>query len=110
MSMRVAALVFALLAVACTPSSDEAPPIAQMADRPALTGPVVSVPTEGWHAMLVAGDDSSPAFDNAIDTLRERLSSLGVHGVRAFTAGRTGDSELATSTNVRNGLRTVGGD
>jgi hypothetical protein len=71
---------------------------------------MASVPAAGWHAMLVGGDDSSPAFDNAVDTLRERLAALGVRTIRTFTADRAAGGGLATSTNVRDGLRTVGGD
>ncbi|MBS0222805.1 MAG: hypothetical protein JSR91_18925 [Proteobacteria bacterium] len=111
MSMRAAALAVVLLVVACTPPSNDLPPsAAPMASRPALAGPVARVPASGWHAMLVGGDDSSPAFDNAVDTLRERLGSLGVKTIRAFTADRASGASLATSTNVREGLRTVGGD
>lgn len=104
------AVVVALSAAACTPSHEAPRPIAQAVDRPVLAGPVASVAPQGWHAMLVAGDNSSPAFDNAVDTLRDRLASLGVHDVRTFSAARPPGQELATSGNVRAGLRTVGGD
>ncbi|MBN9490709.1 MAG: hypothetical protein J0H44_26025 [Alphaproteobacteria bacterium] len=110
MSVRVVAVLVALLLAACAPSSGDAPRTAPVADRPALKGAITSVPAAGWHAMLVGGDDSSPAFDNAVDTLRERLGALGVHTIRAFTADRASGASLATSTNVLDGLRTVGGD
>ncbi|WIM13186.1 C13 family peptidase [Enhydrobacter sp.] len=109
MSLRAATFVFALSVAACMSSSDGAPSLAPPADRP-MAGPATSVPATGWHAMLVGGDDSSPAFDNAVDTLRERLAALGVRTIRTFTADRTGGAGLATSTNVRDGLRNVGGD
>jgi hypothetical protein len=109
MSWRIATFVLALLVAACTPSTEEAP-AARAAGQPAMPGPAVSVPAAGWHAMLVGGDDSSPAFDNAVDTLRERLAALGVRTVRAFTADQAAGARLATSINVRDGLRTVGGD
>jgi hypothetical protein len=110
MSVRVATVAVALLVAACVPASGDAPATAQAVSRPSLAGPVASVPAAGWHAMLVGGDDSSPAFDNAVDTLRERLASLGVRTIRTFTADRAAGGSLATSTNVRDGLRTVGGD
>ena len=109
MSLRIATFVLALLVAACTPSAEESP-TARPAGQPIMAGPAASVPAAGWHAMLVGGDDSSPAFDNAVDTLRERLVALGVRTVRTFTADRAAGARLATSTNVRDGLRTVGGD
>jgi hypothetical protein len=109
MSLRIATFALALLVAACTPSADEAP-TAPPPGRSTVAGPVASVPAAGWHAMLVGGDDSSPAFDNAVDTLRERLVALGLRTVRTFTADRAAGARLATSTNVRDGLRTVGGD
>ncbi len=60
------------------------PSAAQLADRSAQNGPFVSVAPAGWHAMLVAGDNSSPAFDNGVETLHERLTGLGVNTVRTF--------------------------
>ncbi|MBS0518429.1 MAG: hypothetical protein JSR90_07030 [Proteobacteria bacterium] len=59
--------------------------------------------------MLVAGDNSSPAFDNGVDTLRERLQSLGVRSIRLYS-GSSSVGTLATSSNVLRGLRTVGGE
>lgn len=110
MPLRLAAVAVVLFATACVPSSGAAPPPTPTVARPALAQPVASVPAAGWHAMLVGGDDSSPAFDNAVDTLRERLAALGVRSIRTFTADRAAGGGLATSTNVRDGLRTVGGD
>jgi hypothetical protein len=107
MLKRVAAVAAIFLLAACAAPTD-APPVAQLSD--ARSGPVVSVAPTGWHALLVAGDNSSPAFDNGVETLRERLAGLGVHTVRTFTASRGPDNELASSANVRAGLRTVGGD
>lgn len=37
----------------------------------------VSQPT-GWKALLIAGDNQEPAFDNAVDAMAEKLASFGV--------------------------------
>jgi len=103
-----------MVLAACSPSSDatvaQAIPVAQLSDRPVRNGPFVSVPPVGWHAMLVAGDNSSPAFDNGVETLHERLMGFGLDTIRTFAASRGSGNELASSTNVRSGLRAVGGD
>jgi len=105
----VAVLTGILWLAACS-SSSETIFEAQLPERPVQNGPFVSVAPAGWHAMLVAGDNSSPAFDNGIETLHERLTGLGVNTVRTFTASRGPGNVLASSTNVRAGLRGVGGD
>src|SRR5262245_34409506 len=32
----------------------------------------------GWKAVLIAGDDSERAFDNAVDAMAKRLADFGV--------------------------------
>ena len=107
MFVRVAAaFVLAVLAGACMP--DDPPPVAraQVATVPPPANGIV--PASGWHAVLVAGDNSSPAFANGVDTLRERLASLGVRDIRLLYAADP--ARLSTSTNVRNALATLGGE
>jgi hypothetical protein len=62
--------------------------------------------------VLVAGDTSSPAFDNGIDTLRDRFAAMGVRNIAAYSASptRTAGERLSSSGNVVNGLRTAGGE
>jgi hypothetical protein len=89
MFVRVAAaVVLAVLVGACTP--DDAPPVvhAQVATAPPPANGIV--PASRWHAVLVAGDNSSPAFANGVDTLRERLASLGVRDIRLLYAADPG--------------------
>ncbi len=109
MLLRVAVVLVALLTAACVPSSEEEAPPVLVASQQVPDRPVASVPPTGWHAMLVAGDNSSPAFDNGVDTLRDRLASLGVHDIRVFSGNGSAGGTLATSRNVLSGLRTVGG-
>lgn len=104
---RVAAVLAALLLVACETAPDETP--ARVPPR-ASGAAVEAVPAAGWHALLVAGDDSSPAFNNGVETLRERLGALGVQSIHTLTASHMAGAQLATAPGVDNGLRHVGGD
>lgn len=55
-----------------------------------------------WHAVLIAGDDAEPAFDNAVAAMAERLAALGVprRQVALLSAsGRLGAP--ATAENIR---------
>jgi hypothetical protein len=108
MFVRVVAVFAALALVACTADQDDVQ--AQLPDPPSSSSGIVSVPSPGWHAMLVAGDNSSPAFNNGIDTLRERLTGLGVRHIRSFSASRNPGQEIASAPNVREGLAHVGGE
>jgi hypothetical protein len=104
----VAAVVLALFIGGCTPD-DAAPPSAQAAQLAAVTiPPNGAIPANRWHALLVAGDNSSPAFANGVDTLRDRLSALGVRDIRLLFAGDA--ARPSSSINVRNALTALGGD
>jgi hypothetical protein len=100
------AAILALLALGCTPD-DAPPPVTQVAS----SAPSVSVPADRWRTVLVAGDTSSPAFDNGIDSLRDRFAAMGVRDIASYSAspGRGGTDRLASSGNVVNALRTGGG-
>ena len=104
-----AAVVLALFVGGCAPD-DTAPPSTQAAQLAAVSlPPNGAIPAAGWHALLVAGDNSSPAFANGVDTLRDRLSALGVRDIRVLSAG-DGTARVSSSTNVRNALGALGGD
>ena len=97
------ALVAGVLA-GCT-NSDEPPlPASVVANAPAL-----SIPANRWRAVLVAGDNSSPAFDNGIDTLRERIAGMGVRAITVYSAS-PGRGQLSNLRNVGAGLHASGGD
>ena len=97
MVIRVAAL-FALLAslIGCTPDSDAAPPSGRNTAMAAVPG---DVPAARWHAVLIAGDNNSPSFDNGIDALRDKLSARGVRDIRLLTSdpGRNPSAEVASA-------------
>ena len=62
--------------------------------------------------MLVAGDNNSPAFDNGVDALREKLVARGVRDIRILTSdpGANPGIPVATASNLSNALRTPGGE
>jgi hypothetical protein len=101
---RVLLFLAAGLLASCAAEVPEQPPADGGAGAPAL-----SVPANRWHAVLVAGDNSSPAFDNGIDTLRSRLTGMGVRAVVAYSAS-PGRGQLSTARNIEGGLRSAGGE
>jgi hypothetical protein len=97
------ALVAGFLA-GCT-HPDEPPPPAQVV----ASAPALGIPADRWRAVLVAGDNSSPAFDNGIDTLRDRLAGMGVRAITTFSA-TPGRGQLSAVNNIDRSLRAGGGD
>ena len=113
--MRAAfAAAAALIVVACTPNGGDKPQLD--VSSMATTGPVVtSVPAGRWRAVLVAGDNSSVAFDNGVESLREKLAALGVKNISVLSADPgphpnwPAGEVRASSSNVRGALRGLGG-
>src|SRR5258708_18391038 len=109
MSLRVKALALALLLAACTPDSTGVPP----AQARAPDAPVSStVPADRWRAVLIAGDNNSPAFDNGIEAMRDKLAQRGVRDIRMLTSDPVANPSLpvATAANVSSALRSCGGE
>lgn len=109
MSIRVAALVALLTSlIGCTPDSDAAPPSGRSMALAVAPG---DVPASRWHAVLIAGDNNSPSFDNGIDALRDKLSARGVRDIRILTSdpGRNPSAEVASASNVSSALRNASG-
>jgi hypothetical protein len=109
MWIRLPALA-ALLAslIACTTDSGVAPPSGRST---AMAPAPVDVPAGRWHAVLIAGDNNSPSFDNGIDALRDKLAARGVRDIRILTSDprRNPSAEVASAANVSNALRNAGG-
>lgn len=101
MRVRLPALALLLsVAVACTP---EAPPTTTGHGGPvAATTPVSAVPAGRWRAVLIAGDDGSPAFDNGVQSLREKLGTRGVTDIAVLSAdaARVSPDHVASGANV----------
>ena len=111
MSVRIAFVALSvLLAVACTPSADTPPPITQAAAAPMLPGDG-GVPANRWHAVLIAGDSATPAFDNGVEEMRAKLRKLGVVDITTYSADPAGvpRERLSSSGNVGAALRGSGG-
>jgi hypothetical protein len=65
--VRLHVLTLALLLAAC----------GGIAPSPQLLGSSYAQPA-GWKAVLIAGDDAEPAFDNAVDAMAAKLKAFGV--------------------------------
>jgi hypothetical protein len=84
------ALMLAFSVAACDLSSDAA---AKPRDVPQPAG---------WKAVLVAGDDHEPAFDNAVDAMAEKLERFGVgRSDISILKASAYDGHGATQSNIR---------
>ncbi len=114
MGRRLRALLAAAVVLAgCTPDSiDAAPPTTLRGNAAAPPANAGSVPPGQWKAVLVAGDNNSPAFDNGVESLREKLAARGVRDIRVLTSdpGANPGVRVATAANVSNALRAPGGE
>lgn len=110
MRLRIAALIAIVgTMVACTPEATGTPPSTQSSSAPA--GPI-SIPAPGWRAVLIAGENNSPAFDNGIDALRDRLAVRGVRDMHVLTSdpGRNPSARVASTANISSALRSGSGE
>jgi len=90
--------VLCMLLVACASS----PPISPAApSAPSAAGLGAQSQPTAWRAVLVAGDDAEPAFDNAVDAMTRRLVELGVPraDMAILKANGRGEEE-ATTANI----------
>jgi hypothetical protein len=66
-------------------------------DAMAAPASVTHIP---WRAMAVAGDDSAPVFDNAVDAMQRLLAARGVTRIDRFTSDpmvARSDRQIATA-------------
>jgi hypothetical protein len=103
----VAALLFAS---ACTPAADN-PIVRVAAGTPAVAPATASVPANRWRAVLIAGDNSTPAFDNGVEEMRAKLQKQGVTSIATYSADPASvpRDRLSSSGNVVAALRGGGG-
>lgn len=81
-------LVFSLVVCGAAPGSAKSPS--------ALAQP------KGWKAVLIAGDDQEPAFDNAVDAMAEKLAAFDVPWSNMTILRATGlGPHAATYANIR---------
>jgi hypothetical protein len=112
MRVRLEALLLAVLLIAgCTPETADAVPANTRPPDPPATAASLAVPAGRWHVVLIAGDNDSPAFDNGVRTMRDKLASRGVRDIQAFTSNPVANPSLpvATAANVSGALRGGGG-
>jgi len=114
MSVRVRALLAAtlLLATSCTTDSAGAPPPVAGAPQTEVASAGDAVPADRWRVVLIAGDNNSPAFDNGVEAMRDKLAERGVRNIRALTSDPVASPslEVATAGNVSSALRSGGGE
>jgi hypothetical protein len=109
----LAALSAALLGVACATPAAEPPPASPelAASRGAVPASGV-VPADRWRAVLVAGDNNSPAFDNGVESMRDKLAAHGVRDISLYSSDtrRVSARQIASAANLSTALRTGGGE
>jgi hypothetical protein len=111
MSMRFAFVAAALLlASACTPTADSLP-VVRAAASPTVVPSNGIVPASQWRAILIAGDSSTPAFDNGVEEMRAKLQARGVTDITIYSADPASvpRNRLSSSGNVASALRGGGG-
>jgi hypothetical protein len=91
MKKLLLAVALASALVACNTSADDA----------AAKAPPMPQPS-GWKAVLIAGDNQEPAFDNAVDAMAAKLASFGVPRSDISILKATAvDQHAATRVNIR---------
>lgn len=112
MFARLHIIALALLAAACTSEAAGTPPPTARSTAMAAAPSNGTVPAGRWRAVLIAGDNNSPAFDNGVQSLREKLVAHGVTNISVFSSSAAGTSpaQLASTANVATALRAGGGD
>src|SRR5258706_10702628 len=96
-----------LLLAACgspppTVTQGSSSPAVTQGTSPSTAAPHTSLPQPtAWRAVLVAGDDQEPAFDNAVDAMAHKLAELGVPRSNVVILKANGENEQeGTSANI----------
>ena len=112
MFVRLAALTLTLLSTAaCTADAEGTPPPTTSSTSIAAAPANGTVPAGRWRAVLIAGDNNSPAFDNGVESLRGKLMAHGVRDIAVYSSETgTAPARLASAANVATALRAGGGD
>jgi Peptidase C13 family len=64
--------------------------------------PAAAAQPAGWKAVLIAGDNQEPAFDNAVDAMASKISEFGVPRSDISILKATAvDGKAATKENIR---------
>src|SRR6185295_457832 len=94
----------------CATEESRRPPSCPVPAPGAMSGlqtptPAGTPPAASWRALLVAGDRATPAFDNGVNTLRERLAERGVTDIRVLSATTGSPGNLASPGNLPRALQ-----
>jgi len=78
------------------------PPTVTQGMAPSTGAPHAALPQPtAWRAVLVAGDDQEPAFDNAVDAMARKLAEFGVPRSSVVILKANGEKEQeGTSSNI----------
>ena len=71
--------------------------LAACASSPKTAAQVPLQQPTGWKAVLIAGDDAEPAFDNAVDAMARKLARDGVAVPNVTVLKATGQGQQAAS-------------
>ena len=112
MYLRLVAIALAVLfAAACIPETTSAPPPSSRGTAVAAVPVSGVVPAGRWRAVLIAGDNNSPAFDNGVQSMRDKLVAHGVRDIAVYSsAASKAPAVLASVANVATAVRAGGGD
>ena len=108
----IAAIALIAFAAACAPAPGSPPLVATVSPPPVNAPAPTSIAADRWRAILVAGDNSSPAFNNGVTAMRERLVAQGVRDIRVLSAAPSiiANAQLASASSVRRVVHTPGGE
>ena len=79
-----------------------------LSEAPAPRPQPASDQPAGWKAVLIAGDDQEPAFDNAVEAMARKLGRFGVPRDDITILKADGQSyQVANGTNIRNAFASL---
>ena len=103
--------LFIAIATSCTSDVTGVSPPTVSSKAVAVRPAADAVPAGRWRAILIAGDNNSPAFDNGVQSLREKLLNHGVSDIAVYTSNWHAEpGQRATAANIAAALRSGGGD
>ena len=112
MSLRIPLLLGLLLASACTQETPPPQTRVPVSATTSVAAPAAAAATSQWRAVLMAGDNTSPAFDNGVASLRDKLAGHGVRDIKIFSSSssRIDRARWATGANMSAALKSGGGE
>lgn len=95
-------LAAGLLLLGACGTGETAPPARQAAPQTQAQPQPASDQPAGWKAVLIAGDDQEPAFDNAVVAMAHKIEAFGVPSEDVTVLKSSGNEfEAATAANIK---------